>query len=359
MVLFLHPLCCGLSVHPLLHLSFLSVSLRGGLFDLLPAPLFWPQSSNPPPRLPKHLRVWQVREWRHSPDTSPLLFHLPLCSCSLTSTLALCVPHRDTLLPPPPSSVIVSRCFPPPLFPSALTFNCGPVLPYPPIFIPSSPLSGCSFSLYPSRLFLFCPFLFLFNLWQLFDLFTPFFLFLSLVPSVSRKIKSSTCSSLLPCFLYSVFPQRLRSLAQSFECFFRSLRMVQRRPSGSHPLLILTSQAQMCLLHLLSSLTTFHLRPFFHSFKSCTKCLFWFFRSCVHSSTAEEHVEAESTSTSGIMCMFSTVQFGPDFKSHRILWKNNVNPTVALISKCTNAPLIGKYVFISSFLGSELSKMSN
>lgn len=33
------------------------LSIRGSLFDLLPAPLFWPQSSNPPLRVPKHLRV--------------------------------------------------------------------------------------------------------------------------------------------------------------------------------------------------------------------------------------------------------------------------------------------------------------
>lgn len=104
-----------------------SVSLRGGLFDLFPTPLFWPQSSNPPPHLPKHLRVWQVRERWHSPDTSPLLFHLPLCSCLLTPALASCVPHHDTLPPPPPSSVITLFFFP--VFPSALTCNCGPVLP--------------------------------------------------------------------------------------------------------------------------------------------------------------------------------------------------------------------------------------
>lgn len=56
----------------------------------------------------------------------------------------------------------------------------------------------------PPHLFLFFPFLFPSNLWQLFPIFlTPFLLFLSPVPPVSRNIKLSNPQ--LSSFLFSLF----------------------------------------------------------------------------------------------------------------------------------------------------------
>lgn len=214
------------------------LSLRGGLSDLPPAPLFRPQSSTSSPQTSVRVTGERMATFPRHPTPPPIL---PLCSSSLTCSLTFCVPNHDTLPPPPPSPVILSRCTPPhPPFPSALTFNCSPVLFFPPhtlypiftsVMLPLLPL--------PPHLFLFFPLLFPSNLWQLFPIFLHhsfYFCPLFLLSAVTSN--SQTRSSLLSCFLYSVFPQHLRSLARSVECFFfffTSLRTVQRRPSGSHP----------------------------------------------------------------------------------------------------------------------------
>lgn len=313
-----------LSLHPSSFCILVS-SLRGGLFDRLPAPLFWPQSSNPPPFLLKHLRVWQVRERWHSPDTPRHPFRLPPFApvppprivrstswhSSSTSTF-VCHP-LSLFFPPSPS----------PVFPSALTF------------IPSSPLSGCRSSLYPSHLFLFCPFP-IYGSFSHSLCFCPLF-FLSAVTSNSKPQLSSLLSS-----LFGLSPTH--TITCTLWMFLTSLRTIQRRPSGSHPLLILTSQTQRRLLHSLSSLTSLHLCPFIHPFKSCTKCPVLIFQDMcsfqhgwgTQGSWKRFHawnnalVLKESRSCS---CFTNLPLFKICFL-HQVFW--NLSWVIRLIGNCTN-----------------------
>lgn len=139
-------------------------------------------------------------------------------------------------------------------------------------------------------------------------LFTPTLFFFPLFLLSAVTSSSQTRSFLLSC-LYSVFPQCLRSLARSFERFFYVSVDGSTLSVWIPPITYLTSQTQTRLLHSLSLQTPPYLRPFIHPFKSCTKSPFWFSKSCFYFSTAEERAEAESVSTSGIMCICCSVHF--------------------------------------------------
>lgn len=84
-------------------------------FSVLPCSL-----PNPPPLLPKHLRVWQVREQQHSPGAPPLPFphlfspiFLPPLLLFTCADSHLPFPHQQALSVPPLYSVNLFPLLPP------------------------------------------------------------------------------------------------------------------------------------------------------------------------------------------------------------------------------------------------------
>lgn len=128
------------------------LSLRGGLSDLPPAPLFRPQSSTSSPQTSVRVTGERMVTFPRLP-TPPLILPLSFSPSAPPHSLARSHPVFQimTLFLHLHLHLSSSLAVPlhPPTFPLALTFNCNPVLFFPlALFIPSSPLSCCRSSLY-------------------------------------------------------------------------------------------------------------------------------------------------------------------------------------------------------------------
>lgn len=219
----------------------------------------FPSSGPNPPIFPfTSPNICACDRWGNSdiPPTLPLPFCLPLCSWSLShrafriTTLFLLLLHL---------SLSSSLCVSLPFFPSALTFNCSPVL-SPHSLSPLHLFEAAPFSVFPSHLFLLDPFLFLSSLWQLFPIvlhhsfyFCPLFL-----PSPI----TSWSHSFLLFFSMLSFPHTYNNIHDLLNFLVSvNLSIDGTRLSESHPLLHVTSPTRRasctgCLLqHLFISLS--------------------------------------------------------------------------------------------------------